>query len=154
MSKDHSMLVTGLLERDSGKTHFSSNLIHLFTQKGLTIIPFKPISGHNFVYHYTNTLKNVERGHLLSIDIQKLACAANLIESNRKTDIPLEVMNPSHVLFTNLLVEPYIKKKIISSYFSMFNHSVPVLQRYTISDLNDSFLNKHIYAIQENNQNF
>jgi len=154
LSKDHSILVTGLLERDSGKTHITSNLIHLFTQKGFTIIPFKPLSGHNFVYHYTNTLKNVKRGHLLSMDIQQLAYAANLVESNKKVDISLEVMNPTHILFTNLLIEPYIQEKITSSYFSMFNHSIPILQRYTIINLNDSLLSRHIYAIRENNQNF
>ncbi|MFQ5819373.1 MAG: hypothetical protein ACE5I5_05255 [Candidatus Heimdallarchaeota archaeon] len=96
------VLVVGLLKVDSGKTTFSRCLITTLKERGLGIVPFKPLSGHNFYYQWAMTLKNVRKKRLFCHDIDKLAAAAQI-------QLPIELLNPVDRLLVPLDFEKYLR---------------------------------------------
>jgi len=133
------ILITGLIKEDSGKTFFAHDLSRYYKSQGLTVIPFKPLSGHNFYFHHHNTQRNIEQGNILSKDIQFIS------QSLEKKNLPpLEVLNPCHVLFTEKKVDHFIQTRRIATYYNSVTRSVPILHRCSVVK-NDGAV-KHHYA--------
>ncbi len=123
------ILVNGILDYNSGKTSFISFYTSILTKNGISVLPFKPLSGHSFYFQFENTLNNVTQGNIISQDIQKLL--ASIKESSTKTPLPVEIHNPSHVLFGEKAISPYFDQEMPRSYFSLRTRSVPLMQRFT-----------------------
>lgn len=86
------LLIVGTHSFDSGKTHFAADLGSVLIASGQSVEYFKPISGHNYWYHYEHTKYCLSIGQLVSRDATILKERLDL-----KTDITL--INPIHSLF-------------------------------------------------------
>ncbi len=85
-------------EFDSGKTTVSKNLAQLLGDMGFRVEYFKPLSGHNYWFHYEHTQRCLERGELVSYDAWRLAKVTD-------TQLPLTVINPIHNLFVPATID-------------------------------------------------
>ncbi|MFQ6124489.1 MAG: hypothetical protein ACE5R6_07800 [Candidatus Heimdallarchaeota archaeon] len=96
------VLIVGLLKADSGKTTFSRGLICALKERNINIIPFKPVSGHNFYFQFDTLQENVRNQCLFSHDIDTLIASA-------QTQLPVELLNPVDRLLVPLDFEKYIQ---------------------------------------------
>jgi len=96
------IFVFGLYEEDSGKTLLALQLIRALKEVGTSIVPFKPMSGHNLWRQYENLEKNVKMKKLFSYDLDRLRNASG-------TSYPHEILNPVCILTSPYNVKLYIE---------------------------------------------
>ncbi len=83
---------------DSGKTTLSLQLAEYLISQGQRVEYFKPVSGHNYWYHYDHTAACIESGQLVSFDAARVR---DVIGSR----VPPQVANPVHSLFVPARLE-------------------------------------------------
>ncbi len=136
----YTILITGLLEFDSGKTTVASRVAKIIQDFGYSVIPYKPRSGHHYWFKYDHTKICIQQKKIFSNDIYKL----NKIT---KLDYPIEVLNPNHRLTVPARMqsptEPFAMYNLfISSWISVF-----ALERYSLIK-NGKLQNIYLYAKQ------
>jgi predicted P-loop ATPase/GTPase len=92
------VLLVGMNSFDSGKTELAKSLIAAFTKTGQAVEYFKPLSGHNYWYHYEHTKTCLEKGQLVSRDAEN-------VRSTFNPKSPVELANPVHRLSVPLRIE-------------------------------------------------
>lgn len=105
------ILVVGLLPSDSGKTTLATGIAAGLSSLGYRVVPFKPISAHNWYTQYSATLANLDRGIPLSEDIIKLAEASGASER-------MEALNPVDILTAPLNPGGFLDARAPSSFYS------------------------------------
>ncbi len=81
------VLISGLLQFDSGKTSLALSLTYEAVERGMDVGVVKPISSFSGWYQYSSVLRSIELGKLVGEDVCKLHEAA-------KSDDPIELENP------------------------------------------------------------
>ncbi len=117
------VLIIGANSFDSGKTQLAINLGQALIESGLSVGYFKPISGHNYWYHYKHTKWCLEKGWLVSKDATRVKSALG-IRSN------LLLMNPVHSLFVPARIRRPLQN-IPNSLALSGSTSVLVMQRFS-----------------------
>jgi predicted P-loop ATPase/GTPase len=117
------VLVVGAYPFDSGKTHLSIQLGKNFIDSGYSVNYFKPISGHNYWYHYEHTRRCLENRQLVSRD-------ATIVRQELRLTSDLLLMNPVHSLFSPARIDRPLQN-IISSLGLSGSTSVQVMQRFS-----------------------
>ncbi|BCU69221.1 hypothetical protein [Stygiolobus caldivivus] len=128
------LLISGLLQFDSGKTSFSLSLISALKDNGINIFPHKPVAGHNAWYSFYTMLRSEELNELVGNDALKYY--DEISESqyvNDKKEIIREI-NP----FAVLLAVPDIEKLNfnVRLYRELMSEGIIVTIR--VSDCNSS----------------
>ena len=117
------VLIIGANSFDSGKTQLAINVGLALIESGLSVGYFKPISGHNYWYHYEHTKWCMERGQLVSKDATSVRNALG-IESD------LLLMNPIHSLFVPARIRRPLQN-LPNSLALSGSTSVLVMQRFS-----------------------
>jgi predicted P-loop ATPase/GTPase len=117
------VLIVGAHSFDSGKTHLAIQLARALVDSGLAVNYFKPVSGHNYWYHYEHTKKCLEDRQLVSKD------ATRVRQELRLTSNPL-LMNPVHSLFAPARVNKPLHN-IANSLGLSGSTSVQMMQRFS-----------------------
>ncbi len=81
------VLVSGLLQFDSGKTSLALSLIHEAVERGMDVGVVKPVTSFSGWYQYSSVLKSMELGKLVGEDIYKL-------HETAKSEDPIELESP------------------------------------------------------------
>jgi predicted P-loop ATPase/GTPase len=105
----NTILVSGLLTYDSGKTWFSIGLAKSINKKGYRIGVFKPVAGHNLWSQYSSFLYSIKNGILVGEDVAKYSVILGFSEPH--------IVNPIDVLLSPLDPVSYIATNNISKYF-------------------------------------
>ncbi|MGY5865016.1 MAG: hypothetical protein RTV41_10455 [Candidatus Thorarchaeota archaeon] len=92
------VLLVGMHSFDSGKTELAKRLITAFSENGQSVEYFKPLSGHNYWFHYEHTKTCLEEGLLVSRDAMD-------VRATYSPKNPIELANPVHSLFVPLRIE-------------------------------------------------
>lgn len=92
------ILLTGMNSFDSGKTQLALKLAKAYSDSGLSVEYFKPLSGHNYWYNYEHSKVCMERGVLTSKD-------AIIVRKVIEPKSPIEIANPIHNLFVPMRLE-------------------------------------------------
>jgi predicted P-loop ATPase/GTPase len=92
------ILITGMMAHDSGKTTFAIQFLEKILKDGYNVEYFKPISGHNYWYHYLHTRNCVESGQLFSLDALK-------VRQNYSSKVHVYTTNPVHTLYVPAKIE-------------------------------------------------
>lgn len=79
------VLVTGLLEHDSGKTWLGRGLVRLAKERGLRVAAYKPVGGFNIWHSYWAFRESVSKGTLAGGDA---------LGYHSDTGLALELVNP------------------------------------------------------------
>ena len=92
------VLLVGMNSFDSGKTELAKSLVSSFHRSGRTVEYFKPLSGHNWWYHYEHSKTCLDWGMLVSKDAwDVMTCYPPKVR--------IEIANPIHSLFVPLRLE-------------------------------------------------
>jgi predicted P-loop ATPase/GTPase len=126
------ILIIGLKEIDSGKTHISRALISYIREKNCDVCGFKPFSGNNIWYNYDTINETLLEGRLYGKD-------ASYLKKESSLEIKEELINPIHRLWN----EPQT--------IDPFNH-IPnfIIDRISIIKKENE---EHILLINQNNIN-
>ncbi|MFX1481572.1 MAG: hypothetical protein ACFFCP_00135 [Promethearchaeota archaeon] len=92
------VLLVGMNTFDSGKTNLAKKLISRVSESGQFVEYFKPLSGHNYWYHFEHTKRCMDKGILVSKD-------AFEVRTNFKSRCPVELSNPIHSLFVPMRID-------------------------------------------------
>ena len=92
------VLIVGTNSFDSGKTHVAMSVGTVLKSSGQKVEYFKPISGHNYWYHYEHTKFCLDTGQLVSKD-------ATIMKNHLKLKTPGPLTNPIHSLFVPARIE-------------------------------------------------
>ena len=92
------VLLVGMNTFDSGKTQVALMMSKALAESGHSIEYFKPLSGHNYWYHYEHTKICIESGILASRDAMR-------VREFLKPKSPIELANPVHALFVPMKLE-------------------------------------------------
>ena len=113
------ILVSGLLQFDSGKTTFSLSLISTLKENGINFFPHKPIAAHNAWYSFSTLIRSEELGYLVGND------ALKYFDEVPKSDV--NEINP----FAVLLAPPDFQKLNfdVRFYKELMSEGIPVLVR-------------------------
>jgi len=87
------VLVVGLRDLDAGKTTVARALISLLREEGHDFCGFKPKAGNTIWYDYDVVHESLSQGRLYGKD-------SKLLRQASKTDLPEEVINPYHRLYS------------------------------------------------------
>jgi predicted P-loop ATPase/GTPase len=117
------ILIVGAFPFDSGKTHLAIQLGKTLIDSDLKASYFKPVSGHNYWYHYEHTKRCLEDRQLVSRD------ATLVRETLGLTASPL-LMNPIHSLFSPARVSKPLQN-IPNSLGLSGSTSVQTMQRFS-----------------------
>jgi len=90
------VFICGTLPENSGKTTFCRTLIAFLLSKGITVIPFKPLSAHSIWWQYDHYLQCVRMRNIISQDAFELWRESKGPERN----IPIEAINPADMLMS------------------------------------------------------
>ncbi len=136
----YTILITGMLEFDSGKTTVAKRVIQTIKEMGYSVIPYKPKSGHHYWFKYDHTKKCIDQKRLFSSDIDQL-------ETIAKSGIPYEIINPNHRLAVPARLqsptEPFAMYNLfLTSWVSIF-----AIERYSLYK-NNTIHNIFLYAKQ------
>jgi len=136
------IFVGGLITYDSGKTTFSEDIISFFEKElSQSIAPFKPLSGNNLYYHYSELRNNIELYHdAVSSDIVRL-----LTESSCENLSPI-LSNPVHRVSTPALPFRFLEERSINTYYDRFSESITLVQRFTCIE-NENIKNVYIKIV-------
>ncbi len=104
------ILITGLLQFDSGKTSLTVALTKLARSRGYDAVAVKPVSGHNLWNQFDTLLRSEKLGKLVGEDAYMLWEASDKVE-------PLEVISP----FDIATIVPDIRK--VGNVTNYFRHS-------------------------------
>ncbi|RLE66649.1 MAG: hypothetical protein DRJ38_01020 [Thermoprotei archaeon] len=105
------MLITGLLEKNSGKTYLAAAILYALRKLGFKPGFFKPISIHNWFTDYDTTLDNLRSKSLYCKDVAMLSQIARI-------RIPYELLNPIHFLTAPLDPCVFINARVPDMYYS------------------------------------
>jgi predicted P-loop ATPase/GTPase len=117
------ILIVGAFPFDSGKTHLAIQLGKTVIDSDLKASYFKPVSGHNYWYHYEHTKRCLEDRQLVSRDATLVREILGLTAS------PL-LMNPIHSLFSPARVSKPLQN-ISNSLGLSGSTSVQTMQRFS-----------------------
>jgi predicted P-loop ATPase/GTPase len=92
------ILITGINTLDSGKTTFAIQFLKKLIEQGHHVEYFKPISGHNYWYHYNHTRKCLEMEQLFSFDADKA-------RQHYNSRAHIYITNPVHTLYVPANIE-------------------------------------------------
>ncbi len=110
------ILITGLLERRSGKTYLASAMLYALRTLGFKPGFFKPLSIHNWFTEYDTTLENIRFKSLFSRDVATLSRIARIKD-------PYELLNPVDFLTAPLDPTVFINARVPDMYYS-FSHDL------------------------------
>ncbi|RLE70710.1 MAG: hypothetical protein DRJ37_06125, partial [Thermoprotei archaeon] len=104
------VLITGLLERKSGKTYLASAM--LYALRTLDFKPgfFKPLSIHNWFTEYDTTVENLRFKSLFSKDVATLSRIVKMKD-------PYELLNPVAFLTAPLDPTVFINARVPDMYY-------------------------------------
>ena len=92
------VLLVGMNTFDSGKTQVALMMSRTLAESGYSIEYFKPLSGHNYWYHYEHTKFCLESGILVSMDALR-------VRKFLEPKSPIELANPTHALYVPMKLE-------------------------------------------------
>lgn len=117
------VLIVGSLPFDSGKTQLSIHIGKVLIESGLSVNYFKPISGHNYWYHYDHTKECLMNRKLVSRD-------ATIVKKELGLTSNLLLLNPIHSLFAPSRIDRPLQN-IPNSLGLSGSTSVQVIQRFS-----------------------
>jgi predicted P-loop ATPase/GTPase len=109
---------------DSGKTTFAIQLMQVIHQNDNEVEYFKPLSGHNYWYHYSHTKKCLESEQLVSYDAER-------VRQNHPSDIPILIANPVHTLYAPARTERPSQSNILTTLGLAGWDSILVAKRFS-----------------------
>ena len=92
------ILLVGMNSFDSGKTQVAIQLGEILSGMGYAVEYFKPLSAHNYWYHYEHTKICLEKRILASMDAMK-------VRGFLDPKSPIELANPVHRLYVPMRLE-------------------------------------------------
>lgn len=92
------VLLIGMNTFDSGKTQVALMMSKTLAESDYSVEYFKPLSGHNYWYHYKHTKFCLENGILASRDAMR-------VRKFLEPKSPIELANPVHALFVPMRLE-------------------------------------------------
>lgn len=121
-----SVFIFGFLPDSPGKTVVSTALCRGLLNRGFSVAPFKPRSGHNLWYQYDAFTECKREARLFCEDIMKLKRAS-------RCRLPYEVLNPVDALMTPLDAGVFLRENYIRGMYiresEIFSHLL--VERYT-----------------------
>ncbi|MHA2362483.1 MAG: hypothetical protein ACXAC7_00900 [Candidatus Hodarchaeales archaeon] len=135
------ILVTGIQEKNSGKTFFTTQLAKLLMNydKMIDFCVYKPISGSNFFYQASNTQFALKYGTIISKDIRSIY--KQLFPADYFDTLKLELYNPIHTLFIPHNTKKYFENRLKAN-ITIDTVDQPGIIRYTISNNSKTFENR------------
>jgi len=105
------VLITGLLERKTGKTYLASAMLYALRTLGFKPGFFKPLSIHNWFTEYDTTVENLRFKSLFSKDVATLSRIVKMKD-------PYELLNPVDFLTAPLDPTVFINARVPDMYYS------------------------------------
>ncbi len=105
--RTHTVLVSGLLPMNSGKTYFSASLANTLRKLGLKVVAFKPVAGHSMWYQFRVFSKSLKLGVLVGEDVIKYMELGLIKDPDKQNPIDILTATPDISSFRS--VDEYLR---------------------------------------------